>query len=47
MTSLEGAMGLIEREIAFGDETDARRQVSLDKLAQRIERIERRLELQD
>jgi hypothetical protein len=47
MTSLEGAMGLIEREIAFGDETDARHQVSLDKLAQQIERIERRLELQD
>lgn len=47
MTSLEGAMSLVKREVAYGDETDARHQVSLDKLLQRIERIERRLELHE
>lgn len=47
MTSLEGAMGLIKREVAFGDETDARQQVALDKLAARVDRIEWRLELTD
>lgn len=45
MTSLEGAMVLVKREVAFGDETDARHQVNMDKLAARIERIEKRLEL--
>jgi uncharacterized protein (UPF0335 family) len=29
----------------LGDETDARQQVTLDRLVERIERIERRLEL--
>lgn len=47
MTSLEGAMGLVKREIGYGDETDARQQVLLDKLVARIERIERRLDLHD
>jgi outer membrane murein-binding lipoprotein Lpp len=47
MTSLEAAMGRVKREVAFGDETDARLQASLDKLAARVERIERRLELTD
>lgn len=45
MTGLEGSMGLVKREVAYGDETDARQQLSLDKLAARVERIERRLEL--
>jgi uncharacterized protein (UPF0335 family) len=47
MTSLEGTMSLVKREVAFGDETDARQQTALDKLRARIERIERRLELSD
>jgi len=47
MTSLERAMSLVKREVAYGDETDARHQVSLDKLVQRIERIERRLDLHE
>lgn len=47
MTSLEGAMSLIKREVAYGDETDARQQVTLDKLLSRVERIERRLELRE
>lgn len=45
MTSLEGSMIGVKREVNHGDETDARLQVSLDKLVKRIEKIERRLEL--
>jgi hypothetical protein len=47
MTSLENAMALVKREVAYSDEADARQQVSIDKLTARVERIERRLELQD
>lgn len=45
MTSLETGMALVKREVAAGDDTDSRQQVSLDRLAQRIECIEKRLEL--
>src|SRR5260364_371461 len=45
MSSLESAMVSVKREVAHGDETDARQQVSLDKIIERIQRIERRLEL--
>ena len=45
MTSLESSMVGVKREVNHADETDARQQVSLDKLAKRIERIEHRLEL--
>ena len=45
MSALDASMGLVKREVNLGDEVDARQQVSLDKLAQRLERIERRLEL--
>ena len=48
LTSLESAMVHVKREVTSGDETDARQQVSLDRLAdriERIERIERRLDL--
>lgn len=47
MSGLESAMLLVKREAAHGDETDARQQITLDKLAARVERIERRLELND
>jgi uncharacterized protein (UPF0335 family) len=47
MSSLEPAMVLVKREVAAGDETDARQQLSLDRLSDRIERIERRLDLVD
>jgi uncharacterized protein (UPF0335 family) len=47
MSSLESAMVLVKREVAAGDETDARQQLSLDRLSDRIERIERRLDLVD
>ena len=45
MSSLESAMVGVKREITHGDETDARQQVSIDRLVERVERIERRLEL--
>jgi hypothetical protein len=45
MSSLESAMVSVKHEVAHGDETDARQQVTLDKLVERIQRIERRLEL--
>ena len=45
LSSLESAMVHVKREVSSGDETDARQQVSLDRLADRIERIERRLDL--
>jgi hypothetical protein len=45
MTSLESGMALVKREVAAGDGTDARQQVSLDRLLQRIDRIEKRLDL--
>jgi hypothetical protein len=38
-------MNLVKREINLSEETDARQQITLDKLAERIGRIERRLEL--
>lgn len=47
MSSLESLMMLVKREVAHGDETDARQQLTLDKLAARLERIERRLDLAD
>jgi hypothetical protein len=45
MSSLEHAMVAVKREVASGDETDARQQISIDKLVERIDRIERRLEI--
>lgn len=45
MSSLEAAMVTVKREVNYGDEVDARQQVSLDKIIKRLDRIERRLEL--
>jgi len=45
MSSLESAMVLDKRDASSGDETDARQQVSLDRLLDRIDRIERRLDV--
>lgn len=47
MSSLESAMVSVKHEVAHGDETDARQQVIIDKIIDRIQRIERRLELND
>ncbi len=44
-SGLESSIVLVKREVTQGDETDARQQVSLDKLSERIQRIEARLEL--
>jgi len=45
MSSLEHSMVSVKREVASGDETDARQQISLDRILERIERIERRLDI--
>ena len=45
MSALESGMALVKREVIHGDETDARQQVSLDRLGERVQRIEKRLEL--
>jgi uncharacterized protein (UPF0335 family) len=45
MSSLETAMVGAKRELTHGDETDARQQASLDRIVERIERIERRLDI--
>jgi len=45
MSSLESSMVLVKHEIAHSDETDARQQVTLDKIVERIQRLEKRLEL--
>lgn len=45
MSSLEQSMVRVKRAVTAGDEADARQQVSLDKWVERIQRIEKRLEL--
>ena len=45
ISGLEQAMNLVRREVNLSEETDARQQITLDKLVERIQRIERRLEL--
>ncbi len=45
MSALETAMINVKREVNAGDETDARHQVQIDQLVERIRRIEKRLDL--
>lgn len=45
MSSLEGAMVSVRRDVNHSDEVDARQQVAIDKIVKRLERIEHRLEL--
>lgn len=45
MSALETAMINVKREVAAGDDTDARHQVQLDQIVERIRRLEKRLEL--
>ena len=47
MSNLESSMASVRREVLQGDETDIRQQITLDKLAARVDRIEHRLELVD
>jgi tetrahydromethanopterin S-methyltransferase subunit G len=46
LSTLESSMSLVRREILIGDETGARQQASIDRIMDRLDRIERRLELQ-
>jgi hypothetical protein len=43
----EDALSLVRREIILGDESSARQQAAIDRIIERLERIERRLELTD
>ena len=45
MSTLETAMINVKREVAAGDRTDARHQVQLDQIVERIRKVEKRLEL--
>ena len=45
VSGIETSKVLVKREISHSDETDARQQVTLDKIIERIQRIEKRLEL--
>ena len=47
MSSLEVAMVAVRRDVNRGEEVDTRQQVSLDRIVERIERIERCLDLAD
>lgn len=45
ISSLEMSMVGVKRELTYGDEVDARQQISLDKIGERLARIEQRLEI--
>lgn len=45
LSGIETSMVNVKREINASDETDARHQVQMDQLVERIRRIEKRLEL--
>lgn len=45
MSALEAAMIGLKRDLALGDEADARQQLQIDQIIERIRRIEKRLDL--
>lgn len=45
LSSIESSLSLVRREIIIGDETDARQQVTIDRIMERLERIEQRIDL--
>ena len=45
MSALETVMINVKREVTAGDDTDARHQVQIDQIVERIRRLEKRLEL--
>ena len=45
MSSVENGIVQMRRDVLQADETDIRQQITLDQLAARVERIERRLDL--
>lgn len=47
LSSLESSLSLVRREIIAGDETGARQQASIDRIMERLERIEHRLDLRN
>jgi hypothetical protein len=47
MSRLESAMLSVKREVADGFEAEIHQQTTNDKIIKRLERIERRLDLQD
>jgi outer membrane murein-binding lipoprotein Lpp len=47
MSRLESAMLSVKREVADGFEAEIRQQSAFDKLTERVQRIERRLELNE
>lgn len=47
MSNVEAGITRIRREVLQADETDIRQQITLDRLATRVERLERRLDLSD
>ena len=47
LSTLESSLSLVRREIIIGDETGARHQASIDRIMDRLERIEHRLELRN
>ena len=47
LSNVEAGMTRIRRDVLQADETDIRQQITLDKLAARVERIEHRLDLVD
>lgn len=47
LSSLESSLSLVRREIIVGDETGARQQVSIDRIMERLERIENRLDMRN
>lgn len=47
LSSLDNSLSLVRREIIVGDETGARQQASIDRIMERLERIENRLDLRN
>ena len=47
ISSLEESMVSVRYEVVHGAEVDARQQLSLDKIVQRLDRIERRPDLHE
>lgn len=47
LSSLEASVVSVRRDVTHGEDTDARQQLSLDRIVKRLERIEQRLELTD
>jgi len=45
LSSLESSLPLVRREIIVGDKTGARQQTSIDRIIERLERIEHLLDL--